>query len=47
MTAGPGNRPSPAPVAPTSAARLRTLLIADVRSYTRLTHQHGDEAAGQ
>ena len=28
-----------------SGADIRTFLIADVRGYTRYTHQHGDEAA--
>jgi YVTN family beta-propeller protein len=29
------------------AAAVRTFLIADVRGYTRFTHEHGDEAAGR
>ena len=31
----------------TGVAQLRTFLIADVRGYTRYTHQHGDEAAAR
>jgi YVTN family beta-propeller protein len=31
----------------TSAAAVRAFLIADVRGYTRFTHEHGDEAAAR
>jgi class 3 adenylate cyclase len=39
--------PPAEPVVSSSTAELRTFLFADIRGYTRFTHERGDEAAAQ